>query len=131
ARVMTGGSPLGDNIIEPTVMTDAKPDMKVNCEEVFGPVVTVNKFSSFTDAVEEVNRSRFGLQAGVFTNNINRIFLAYRSIDVGSLIVNDVPTFRADNMPYGGVKGSGMGREGIRYALEEMTEPKVLVLNLR
>lgn len=131
ARAITGGSPLGNNIIEPTVMTDTKPDMRVNCEEVFGPVVTVNKFSSFADAVEAVNRSSFGLQAGVFTNNINRIFLAYRSIDVGGLIVNDVPTFRADNMPYGGVKDSGMGREGIRYALEEMTEPRLLVLNLR
>ncbi len=131
ARIMTGGSPVGDGIIEPTVMTETQPDMKVNCEEVFGPVVTVSRFASFAGAIEEVNRSRFGLQAGVFTNNINKIFLAYRSIDVGGLIVNDVPTFRADHMPYGGVKDSGMGREGVRYAIEEMTEPRLLVLNLR
>jgi len=113
------------------VVVDTRPDMKINCEEAFGPLVTVAKFSSFERAVEEVNQSRYGLQAGVFTNDVNKIFMAYRSLEVGGVIVNDVPTFRADHMPYGGVKDSGMGREGIRYAIEEMTEPKVLVLNLR
>jgi glyceraldehyde-3-phosphate dehydrogenase (NADP+) len=131
ARVLLGGKLLGNNIIEPAVVVDTRPDMKINCEEAFGPVVTVSKFSSFERAIEEVNQSRYGLQAGVFTNDVNKIFMAYRSLKVGGVIVNDVPTFRADHMPYGGVKDSGMGREGIRYAIEEMTEPKVLVLNLR
>ncbi len=131
ARILLGGSPLGDNIIEPTVITDIRPDMRISCEEVFGPVVTVTKFSSFERAVDAVNQSRFGLQAGVFTNDINKIFLAYKTLEVGGVIINDVPTFRADHMPYGGVKDSGMGREGIRYAIEEMTEPRLLVLNLR
>ena len=131
ARVLLGGKLLGNNIIEPAVVVDTRPDMKINCEEAFGPLVTVAKFSSFERAVEEVNQSRYGLQAGVFTNDVNKIFMAYRSLEVGGVIVNDVPTFRADHMPYGGVKDSGMGREGIRYAIEEMTEPKVLVLNLR
>lgn len=131
ARVLLGGKPVGNNIIEPAVVVDTRPDMKINCEEVFGPVVTVTKFSSFEHAVDEVNRSPYGLQAGVFTNDINKIFMAYRSLEVGGVIINDVPTFRADHMPYGGVKDSGMGREGIRYAIEEMTEPRLLVLNLR
>lgn len=131
ARVLLGGKPVGNSIIEPAVVVDTRPDMKINCEEVFGPVVTVTKFSSFEHAVDEVNRSPYGLQAGVFTNDINKIFMAYRSLEVGGVIINDVPTFRADHMPYGGVKDSGMGREGIRYAIEEMTEPRLLVLNLR
>lgn len=131
AKILAGGKLCENSIIEPAVVVDTRPEMKVNCEEVFGPVVTVTRFSSFEDAVEEINRSRYGLQAGVFTNDVNKIFLAYRSMEVGGVIVNDVPTFRADHMPYGGVKDSGMGREGIKYAIEEMTEPKVLVLNLR
>ncbi len=130
AKVLTGGRLRGNNIIEPAVVVDTSPDMKINCEEVFGPVVTVTRFSSFEQAVGQVNQSRFGLQAGVFTSDVNNIFLAYKTLEVGGIIVNDVPTFRADNMPYGGVKDSGMGREGVKYAIEEMTEPRLLVLNL-
>ncbi|MFQ5863148.1 MAG: aldehyde dehydrogenase family protein [Candidatus Brocadiales bacterium] len=131
AKVLVGGSLRGNNIVEPAIVVDTRPDMRINCEEVFGPLVTITRFSSFERAVDEINQSRFGLQAGIFTNDINKIFLAYRSLEVGGVIINDVPTFRADHMPYGGVKDSGMGREGIRYAIEEMTEPRVLVLNLR
>lgn len=131
AKILVGGALHENNIMEPTIVVDVRPDMRISCEEVFGPLVTVTKFSSFERALDEVNQSRFGLQAGVFTSDINKIFLAYRSLEVGGVMVNDVPTFRADHMPYGGVKDSGLGREGIRYAIEEMTEPRVLVLNLR
>ena len=110
---------------------DTSPEMRVNCEEVFGPLVTVSRFSSFEKTLEEINRSRYGLQTSVFTQDINKVFLAYRTLETGSVIINDVPTFRADHMPYGGVKDSGMGQEGIKYAIEEMTEPRLLVLNLR
>lgn len=130
-KVLVGGKLHENNIVEPTIVTDVGPEMKISCEEVFGPVVTITPFSSFEDAIGEVNHSRFGLQAGVFTNDINKIFYAYNTLEVGGVMVNDVPTFRADHMPYGGVKDSGIGREGVRYAIEEMTEPKVLVLNLR
>lgn len=130
AKVLTGGRLRGNNIVEPAVVVDTSPDMKINCEEVFGPVVTVTRFSSFEQAIDQVNESRFGLQAGVFTSDVNNIFLAYKTLEVGGIIVNDVPTFRADNMPYGGVKDSGIGREGVKYAIEEMTEPRLLVLNL-
>ncbi|MFQ5956836.1 MAG: aldehyde dehydrogenase family protein, partial [Candidatus Brocadiales bacterium] len=131
AKVLVGGVLRENNIMEPTIVVDTHPDMRISCEEVFGPLVTVSRFSSFERAVDEINRSRFGLQAGVFTNDINKIFLAYRTLEVGGVMINDVPTFRADHMPYGGVKDSGMGREGIRYAIEEMTEPRVLVFNLQ
>jgi glyceraldehyde-3-phosphate dehydrogenase (NADP+) len=129
ARVLTGGKRRG-NFFEPTVLTGTKPEMKVCGEEVFAPVVTLEPYDTFEDALKEVNRSRFGLQAGLFTRDLNRVFQAYEELEVGGLIVNDIPTYRVDNMPYGGVKMSGFGREGIRYAIEEMTEPKLLALNL-
>ncbi len=130
ASAFLGGRRHG-NFFEPTILVNVKSVMKVCCEEVFGPLVTVSPFDSFEQALGEVNRSRYGLQAGVFTRDLQKVFLAYRSLEVGSVIINDVPTFRADHMPYGGVKDSGLGREGIRYAIEEMTEPKVLVLHLQ
>ena len=104
--------------------------MRVNCDEVFGPVVTLEEYDSFEEALQRVNDSDYGLQAGVFTSDVRRIFQAFETIEVGGVVTNDVPTFRVDHMPYGGVKGSGSGREGARYAIEEMTERKILVLNL-
>ncbi|MEK9136880.1 MAG: aldehyde dehydrogenase family protein, partial [Bacteroidota bacterium] len=128
ARVLCGGRRVGA-VLEPTVLVDVRPDMKVSCQEVFAPVATVDPFDSFQQAVEMVNNSEYGLQAGVFTNDLSHLLYAYRQLDVGGVIINDYPTFRIDHMPYGGVKGSGFGREGIKYAIEEMTEPKLLVIN--
>ncbi len=130
ARLLLGGKRTG-SLVEATVMTDVKPTMKVSCQEVFGPVVTVTPYNRFEEAVAALNDSDFGLQAGVFAGDIDKIFRAYRDLDVGTVLANEVPTFRADHMPYGGVKDSGLGREGVRYAIEEMTELKLLVLNLR
>lgn len=129
AKVLVGGERSGA-LFMPTVLTEVTPEMKVSCEEVFAPVVVVSRYADFDEAIRQVNESRYGLQAGIFTRDVNRIFRAYNAIEVGGLIVNDVPTYRADHMPYGGVKESGMGREGVRYAIEEMTEPRLLVLNL-
>ena len=127
ARVLAGGKRRG-RFFEPTVLTDTTPSMKVCSEEVFAPVVTLEPYVTFEDAVNEVNRGLYGLQAGVFTKDTARIFYAYERLNVGGVIANDIPTFRVDNMPYGGVKMSGTGREGVRYAIEEMTELKVLAL---
>jgi glyceraldehyde-3-phosphate dehydrogenase (NADP+) len=113
------------------VLADVTPAMKVSCREVFGPVVTVSRYTDFSAALASLNESDYGLQAGVFTRDIDRIFRAYRELEVGAVLANEIPTFRAEHMPYGGVKDSGLGREGIRYAIEEMTELKLLVLNLR
>jgi len=105
--------------------------MKVSCEEVFGPVVAITSYRHFDEAIEVLNRSAYGLQAGVFTQDVNKVFHAFRHVEVGAVLVNEIPTFRADHMPYGGVKDSGMGREGLKAAIEEMTEPRLLVMNLR
>jgi acyl-CoA reductase-like NAD-dependent aldehyde dehydrogenase len=129
AKTITGGRKKG-NVFLPTVLTDVKTNQKVSCQEVFAPLVVVSKFSDFDAALHAVNDSDFGLQAGLFTNDAKAIFKAYDTLEVGGLIVGDVPTYRIDHMPYGGVKSSGMGREGVRYAIDEMTEPKLLVMNL-
>jgi len=129
AKILTGGKRNG-NFFEPTVLTNTKPSMKVCGEEVFAPLVTVEKYDKFEDAVSMVNNSIYGLQAGIFTNDIKNVFHAYNELEVGGVIVNDIPTYRTDHMPYGGVKMSGFGREGVRYAIEEMTELKFLALNL-
>jgi acyl-CoA reductase-like NAD-dependent aldehyde dehydrogenase len=129
ARLLCGGGRKG-LVVEPTVLTGTRPDMKVNCQEVFGPVVTVEPYKTFDDALRQVNHSSFGLQAGLFTRDVKLLFQAYEELEVGGLIAGDVPSFRIDQMPYGGVKDSGLGREGLRYAIEEMTEPKLLVMNL-
>ncbi|MEK7829325.1 MAG: aldehyde dehydrogenase family protein, partial [Deltaproteobacteria bacterium] len=128
AKVLLGGKRNG-NFFEPTVLTNIKPSMKVCGEEVFAPLVTVETYKGFEDAVAMVNNSIYGLQAGVFTRDIGRIFQAYNALEVGGVIVNDIPTYRLDHMPYGGVKMSGFGREGIRYAMEEMTEMKLLAVD--
>ncbi len=128
ATVLTGGSGEGP-LYQPTLIADVNPDMKVCREEIFGPVVTISPYQTFEEALAIVNDSRFGLQAGVFTNDINRAFEAHRSIEVGGVIINDVSAYRADQMPYGGSKDSGFGREGLRFAMEEMTEPRIMVLS--
>jgi aldehyde dehydrogenase (NAD+) len=128
AEVLTGGKPDGV-FMQPTLLSQTTPEMKVRCEEVFGPVVTISPYGTFEEALAEVNASRYGLQAGVFTNDLNRAFEAHRSLEVGGVIVNDVSAFRADQMPYGGSKESGFGREGLRFAMEEMTEPRIMVLS--
>src|SRR6202451_2044492 len=130
ARLLCGGGRKG-SIVDPTVLTGTKPEMKVNCQEIFGPVVTVEPYQNFDEALRRINNSNYGLQAGLFTRDVKLLFQAYDELEVGALIAGDIPSFRIDNMPYGGVKDSGLGREGLRYAIEEMTEPKLLVMNLR
>jgi aldehyde dehydrogenase (NAD+) len=128
ATVLTGGQ--GDGpFFQPTLLAQVRPEMKVCREEIFGPVVTISPYETFEEALALVNDSRYGLQAGVFTNDINRAFEAHRTLEVGGVIVNDVSAFRADQMPYGGSKDSGFGREGLRFAMEEMTEPRIMVLS--
>jgi glyceraldehyde-3-phosphate dehydrogenase (NADP+) len=130
ARILTGGGRDG-NTIEPTLLAGVREDMRVSCQEVFAPVAVLYRYGDVDDAVRAAGTSEFGLQAGLFTHDQRVIDLAFDEIDVGGLIVNDVPTFRVDHMPYGGVKSSGLGREGLRYAIEEMTELKLLTLTQR
>jgi len=130
ARLLYGGKRNG-SVVEPTVLTGTRADMKVNCQEIFAPVVTVEPYDDFEEAVRQVNNSPYGLQAGIFTRDAKLLFNAYEELEVGGLIAGDIPSFRIDHMPYGGIKDSGFGREGLRYAIEEMTEPKLLVMNLR
>lgn len=126
AKVLLGGQREGA-YFPPTVLTNTANEMKVCALEVFGPVVVVEPYAAFNEAVNAVNQSQFGLQAGVFTNQLDEMNLAFSQLEVGGLILNDVPTFRVDHMPYGGVKESGLGREGVRYAMLEMLEPRILV----
>ncbi|HZR59058.1 MAG TPA: aldehyde dehydrogenase family protein [Terriglobales bacterium] len=130
ARLLCGGKRIG-SVFEPTVMTGTRPEMKVNCQEIFAPVVTIESYDKFEDAIRQLNNSAYGLQAGIFTRDVSLLFNAYEELEVGGLVAGDVPSFRIDHMPYGGIKESGLGREGLRYAIEEMTEPKLLVMNLR
>jgi acyl-CoA reductase-like NAD-dependent aldehyde dehydrogenase len=130
ARLLCGGG-RRNLVVEPTVLTGTRPDMKVNSQEIFGPVVTIEPYQDFDDALRKVNHSAYGLQAGVFTRDAKLLFQAYEELEVGGVVAGDVPSFRIDHMPYGGIKDSGLGREGLRYAIEEMTEPKLLVMNLR
>ncbi|HEX5124990.1 MAG TPA: aldehyde dehydrogenase family protein [Rhodanobacteraceae bacterium] len=127
ATVLCGGGRDG-NRLEATVLENVPRDAKLNALEAFGPVTVLAKFDAFDDAIAAVNDSDYGLQAGVFTNDLAHAMRAWDSIVAGGVIVNDVPSFRVDNMPYGGVKGSGFGREGIRYAIEDMTERRLLVM---
>ncbi|MEE8259984.1 MAG: aldehyde dehydrogenase family protein, partial [Nitrospinaceae bacterium] len=128
AQLITGGKRNGA-FFEPTVLTRVGPDQKIICEEAFGPVLVVEPYSDFYQAITTVNHSDFGLQAGVFTNQLDKAMRAFNQLEVGGVVLNDVPTFRVDNMPYGGVKDSGFGREGLKYSIEEMTEIKLLVMN--
>jgi len=129
ARVLTGGRRVGETIYAPTILTGVPPTAKVCAEEAFAPLIVLEPFTDFDSALDAVNRSPYGLQAGVFTTDLDRTLTAFDRLDVGGVIVNDVPTFRIDHMPYGGVKDSGLGREGPRYAIKEMTELKLLVIN--
>ncbi|HHF42385.1 MAG TPA: aldehyde dehydrogenase family protein, partial [Candidatus Aminicenantes bacterium] len=130
ARILTGGKREG-NLVEPTILENVKPELRISWLEAFAPVVVIYKYNDFSQALENVNYSIYGLQAGVFTHNLNKAFQAFEKLDVGGVIINDIPTFRVDHMPYGGVKESGFGREGLRYAIEEMTELKLMVVNLK
>ena len=129
ARVLAGGKRLGAALYAPTVLADVPPDAKVCAEEVFAPLVGLFPFDDFDRAIEEVNRSPYGLQAGVFTNDLRHALAAFDRLEVGGVMLNDVSSWRMDAMPYGGVKHSGLGREGPRYAIEEMTETKIVVFN--
>jgi acyl-CoA reductase-like NAD-dependent aldehyde dehydrogenase len=128
--VLVGGKRKGA-MVEPTVLTGTSPHMRVNCAEVFGPVVTVERYETFDEALTTINHSDYGLQAGLLTRDAVLIQSAFETLDVGALIVGDVPTFRVDQMPYGGVKDSGLGREGLRYSIEDMTERKLLVMAVK
>ena len=130
ARILCGGNRHG-SIYEPTILVGVKPEMKISWREAFAPVAVIYRYDDFNEALREVNHSIYGLQAGVFTGSLSKAFRAYEELDVGGVIVNDIPTFRVDHMPYGGVKESGFGREGLKYAIEEMTELKLLALNLK
>ena len=125
---MVAGSERKGSLVYPAILTGTKPGMKLRDEEVFGPVVAVEPYDDFEVALAEVNHSKYGLQAGLMTRDAGRIMTAYRELEVGALVVGDTPTWRLDPMPYGGVKESGLGREGIRSAIEEMTEPRLLVM---
>jgi acyl-CoA reductase-like NAD-dependent aldehyde dehydrogenase len=130
ATVLTGGEHDG-SLWRPTVLEDVPEDVRISCDEVFAPVVGLSRFADVRAAIDSAGRSEFGLQAGIFTNDMRVVEEAYDRIDVGGLMVNDVSTFRIDHMPYGGVKSSGFGREGLRYAIEEMTELRLLTFNTR
>ncbi len=130
ATVLRGGGRHG-NVLEPVLLTGTKNDMKVECEEIFGPVATIAAVDSLDEAIARTNDSRYGLQAGVFTHDIRNVGASFENLDVGGVIVNDYPTLRIDNFPYGGIKDSGFGREGVRYAMDEMSELKVLVAKYR
>jgi len=130
ARILCGGKRSGC-MLEPTLLADVPPAMKIYCQEAFAPLAILEKFRDIDDAIRKVNASLFGLQAGIFTNSAHAIFRAFQELEVGGVIVNDSSAYRMDHMPYGGVKQSGFGREGVRYAIEEMTEMKLLALNLQ
>jgi len=130
AKLLCGGKRKGA-MVEPAVLTDTSPHMRVNCAEVFGPVVTVEHYETFEEALSTLNQSDYGLQAGLMTRDAVLIQNAFETLDVGALIVGDVPSFRVDQMPYGGVKDSGFGREGLRYSIEDMTERKLMVMALK
>jgi len=129
ARVLTGGE-LDGELIRPTVIADAGPELKVSCEEVFGPVCTVNSVGSVDEAIELANGTRYGLQSGIFTTKLETALHAAQELEFGGVIVNEAPTFRADQMPYGGVKDSGNTREGPAYAVRELTEERLVVIDL-
>ncbi|MEE4257766.1 MAG: aldehyde dehydrogenase family protein [Bacteroidales bacterium] len=128
AKVLAGGKRDG-GYFEPTVLTGTSNSMKVCSLEIFGPVVTIEKYKEFNLALEYINDSRYGLQAGVFTDKISEMNQAFRHLEVGGIMINDIPGFRVDHMPYGGVKDSGFGREGVKYSIHHMLEPRLLVKN--
>jgi len=128
ARVLTGGKRKG-LFVQATVLENVDPKEKVSAEEVFGPVVVLAPYKTFKEACDRVNDSVFGLQAGIFTHNLDNAFYAWNELEVGGVVIGDIPSLRIDSMPYGGVKESGLGREGIRFAMEDMTEIRLMVLS--
>jgi glyceraldehyde-3-phosphate dehydrogenase (NADP+) len=130
ARIVCGGKRSG-SMFEPTILEKVEPEWRISWLEAFAPVVVVYPYRDFEKALEAVNNSIYGLQAGIFTHDLKKAWLAFEKLEVGGVIINDIPTYRIDHMPYGGVKESGTGREGVRYAIEEMTELKLLALNLK
>lgn len=129
ARILAGGEAIDAerNVYAPTLLTDTDPSMQVSCAEVFGPVAVLEPVKDFRTAITKVNESAYGLQAGVYTNSFAHVRQAHDELEVGGVIINSVPGFRVDSMPYGGIKDSGLGREGVRYAMEEMSEPRLIV----
>jgi acyl-CoA reductase-like NAD-dependent aldehyde dehydrogenase len=128
AKLCCGGT-IDGSLLDAAVLTNTDPEMRIVSEEAFGPIVVVEKISEFREAVDMANHGKYGLQAGVFTQNLENVNYAAENLEYGGVIINDVPTFRVDNMPYGGVKDSGFGREGVRYAMEEMTERRLIVVD--
>ncbi len=130
AKILVGGRGRS-SIMQPTVLTDVKRSMDVCSKEAFAPLVVVQQYKSFRKVVDEINNSEYGLQAGIFTNRMRDVFYAFKYIECGGVVINDIPTYRADHQPYGGMKNSGLGREGVRYSIEDMTEIKILSMNLK
>ncbi|MFJ8066620.1 aldehyde dehydrogenase family protein [Psychrobacillus sp. NPDC096426] len=128
AEIVTGGT-TENGVFMPTILTNVSSTSKVSCQEVFAPIVVVNRISSVEEGIAAINDSNYGLQAGIFTNDIQTAFLASKQLEVGGVLINDIPTYRVDQMPYGGVKESGTGKEGLKYAIHEMTETKLVVWN--
>jgi acyl-CoA reductase-like NAD-dependent aldehyde dehydrogenase len=127
ADLLVGGQQDG-SMLEATVLENVPDHAQLNTEEAFGPAAILSVFSHFDDALKEVNKSKFGLQAGIFTRDLYKMNKAWDELEVGGVVIGDVPSWRVDNMPYGGVKDSGVGREGIRFAMEDMTEIRLLVI---
>jgi acyl-CoA reductase-like NAD-dependent aldehyde dehydrogenase len=126
-RLLCGGDRQGA-MLSPTLLEEVPADLRICAQEAFGPVAVLSRFRDFEQVLEQVNDSRYGLQAGIFTRDLYKAQLAWDRLDVGGVVIGDVPSFRVDNMPYGGVKDSGLGREGIRYAIEDMTEIRTLII---
>jgi len=129
AKLLTPATGESLSLLHPVLLENAPVDSAVSCEEAFAPLAVLERYETFPEALARVNDSAYGLQAGVFTSDISKSLTAFRELEVGGVMINQVPTFRVENMPYGGVKNSGFGREGVRYAMEEMTEPRSLVIN--
>lgn len=128
-RVLTGGERIGRAVVSPTVLEGAEDALPIVCDEQFAPVVVLQTYTDFHSALARLNASRYGLQAGVYTRDIERVFQAYHALEVGGVMINESAAFRVDHMPYGGVKDSGIGKEGMHYAVQEMTEPRFMVLS--
>lgn len=129
ARVLAGGERRG-RLVDPTVLADVDRGLSIDCREAFGPVVNLHRYKEIDEAIAHVNDSRYGLQAGLFTRDLGVALRAYEHLEVGAVVLNDAPTFRVDTMPYGGMKDSGIGREGVRYAIEHYTEPRLLAVHM-
>ena len=128
AKLILGGLRKG-TMFPPTILSGVRMDMHLGCDEAFAPIVCLYNWETFTDAINIVNSSRYGLQAGIFSRDAGRITRAWEEIEVGGVVAGDIPTYRIDHMPYGGVKDSGQGREGVRWAIHDMTEERLLVMN--